>query len=383
MRIALAISSLGGGGAERVMAALANAWAERGHEVTLVTLSSSDRDRYVLDPGVRRIALGVAGLSTNVLAGIGHNVTRLFALRRAITTLQPDVVISFIAKNNVLVLASLFGTRMPIIVSERTFPVGHGVHGVWRVMYRLLYPRAAAVVVQTQRCAGPLATLAHKVAVIPNPILSEPADGLVGARGVHPLQPGRRGDRRTLLAVGRLAHQKGFDLLIRAFARIAGIHADWDLVILGEGKLREDLARMIDAAGLASRVSMPGFDPHVRDAMRRADLFVLSSRFEGIPNALLEAMSESRACVSFDCDTGPRELIEHGRNGWLVPAGDVPALAEALDVLMRDADLRERLGIRAREVRIHYSLSAILDQWDELVASSLRPAPQMQRALQR
>lgn len=383
MRIALAISSLGGGGAEHVMAALANAWAERGHEVALVTLSSSDRDKYVLDPAVRRVALDVAGMSTNVLAGIAHNVTRLFALRRAIRAFQPDVVISFIAKNNVLVLASLFGTRVPIIVSERTFPVAHGVHGVWRVMYRLLYPRAAAVVVQTQRCAGLLATLARRIAVIPNPVLHDPAEDPAGTHGLNRAQTVHVGDRRTLLAVGRLSHEKGFDMLIRAFARIAEVRADWDLVILGEGKLRMDLTRMIDAAGLASRVSMPGFDPRARDAMRRADLFVLSSRFEGIPNALLEAMSEGRACVSFDCDTGPRELIEHGRNGWLVLAGDVPALAEALDTLMRDADLRERLGIRAREVRIHYSLPAILDQWDKLVASSLRPAPQMQRASRR
>jgi glycosyltransferase involved in cell wall biosynthesis len=383
MRIALAISSLGGGGAERVMVALANAWAERGHEVTLVTLSSSDRDRYVLDPAVRRVALGLAGLSTNALAGVAHNATRLFALRRAITTFQPDVVISFIAKNNVLVLASLLGTRVPVIVSERTFPVAYGVRGAWRVMYRLLYPRAAAVVVQTQRCAGALGTLARKVAVIPNPVLPNPAEDSAGTQGSGRPRSVRSDGRRTLLAVGRLAHEKGFDLLIRAFARIAGTHADWDLVIMGEGKLRAGLVQMIDATGLASRISLPGFDPHVREAMRRADLFVLSSRFEGIPNVLLEAMSEGRACVSFDCDTGPRELIEHGRNGWLVPAGDVPALAEALDSLMCDADLRERLGIRARDVRTRYSLPVILGQWDELVASSLRPVPPMQRALQR
>ena len=103
--------------------------------------------------------------------------------------------------------------------------------------------------------------------------------------------------------------------------------------------------------------------------MRRADLFVLSSRFEGLPNALLEAMSEGVACVSFDCTAGPRELIQHGENGWLVPAEDVDGLAAAFDTLMQDDALRARLGTRARDVCKLYSVSEILGQWNTLLAS--------------
>jgi glycosyltransferase involved in cell wall biosynthesis len=107
--------------------------------------------------------------------------------------------------------------------------------------------------------------------------------------------------------------------------------------------------------------------------MRRADLFVLSSRFEGLPNALLEAMAEGTACVSFDCTAGPRELITHGGNGWLVPPEDVDGLAAALDTLMRDDALRARLATRAREVCNLYSVGEILRQWDMLLASVMAP----------
>jgi len=368
MKLVLVISSLGGGGAERVMTLLANAWVERGNEVTLITLASDRMDRYPLDPAVRRIALDVAGNSAHVLAAIGHNIVRIRALRRAIAESRPDAVISFIAESNVRVLIAAAGLRVPVIISERTALNGHHMRGVWRTLRRWSYPRATAIVAQTRRCAAELEALARRqVDVIANPVSveSRPDDAAACERAGGP----------TLLAVGRLSPEKGFDLLIEAFAQTAPRHPDWNLVILGEGPLRAELERKIAEHDPGSRISMPGFDARVRSAMRRADLFVLSSRYEGFPNALLEAMTEGLACVSFDCDAGPRELIDHRRNGWLVPAGDVHALADALDTLMGDADLRAQLGRRARDVGSTYSLATILDQWNGLVTSVLPPNP--------
>jgi glycosyltransferase involved in cell wall biosynthesis len=293
---------------------------------------------------------------------------RLRALRRAIASNQPDAVISFIAENNVRVLIAAAGLRVPVIISERIFLTGYEMRGVWRTLRRWSYPRAAAIVAQTRRCAAELEALARRqVDVIANPVSIEAV-----AEDV-PATP--RAGARTLLAVGRLARQKGFDLLIEAFAQVAPRHPDWNLVILGEGPLRAELARTIAEQSLGGRIAMPGFDAHVRAAMRRADLFVLSSLYEGFPNALLEAMTEGLACVSFDCDAGPGELIDHRDNGWLVPAGDAHALADALDVLMGDAALRERLGRRARNVASTYSLATILDQWNALVISVLPRSP--------
>ncbi|TAN08577.1 MAG: glycosyltransferase family 4 protein [Rhodanobacteraceae bacterium] len=376
MKLALVISSLGGGGAERVMTLLANAWAARGDEITLITLASGDMDTYRLDPAVRRVALDVAGASAHVFAAIGHNAVRIHALRRAIAGCRPDAVISFIAESNVRVLLATIGLGVPVIISERTFLNGHHMRGVWRALRRWLYPRAAAVVAQTRRCADDLeAVTGCRVEVIANPVLPESAPA-ARVCDAGPGEPAARGNARTLLAVGRLSPEKGFDLLIEAFARVADSQHDWKLVILGEGPLRADLERRIAQHDLGRRIALPGFDAHVRAAMRRADLFVLSSRYEGFPNALLEAMAEGAACVSFDCDAGPRELIEHGENGWLVPSGDVPALADAFDALMRDAGLRERIGHRARAVIATYALPAILDQWDALVMS-VQPSPAM------
>jgi glycosyltransferase involved in cell wall biosynthesis len=366
MKLVLVISSLGGGGAERVMTLLANAWVERGNEVTLITLASDRMDRYPLDPAVRRIALDVAGNSAHVLAAIGHNIVRIRALRRAIAASRPDAVISFIAESTVRVLIAAAGLRVPVIISERTALNGHHMRGVWRTLRRWSYPRATAIVAQTRRCAAELEALARRqVDVIANPVSIESRPDDAPAH--------ERAEGHTLLAVGRLSPEKGFDLLIEAFAQAAPRHPDWSLVILGEGPLRAELERKVAEHHLGGRIAMPGFDAHVRRAMRRADLFVLSSRYEGFPNALLEAMTEGRACVSFDCDAGPRELIDHRRNGWLVPAGDAHALADALDALMGDADLRAQLGQRARDVSSAYSLATILDQWNALVTSVLPP----------
>lgn len=370
MKLALVISSLGGGGAERVMSTLAKAWADEGNEVTLITLASRQEDRYPLDPAVRRVALDVAGNSANSLRAFRNNLVRIRALRRAIRTCGADVVISFVTRTNVLSLLATIGLHVPVVVSERTFLGARWVHGIWYALYRLLYRRAATVVVQTHRCAAEMESVLHcKARVIPNAVQPDAASTSSHHEWPAPPAPRGRDGRRTLLAVGRLSREKGFDLLIDAFSRVARRHPDWDLKILGDGLLRDELTQAIAASGCADRIAMPGFDRHVREAMRQADLFVLSSRFEGFPNVLLEAMSEGRACASFDCNTGPRELICHGENGWLVPAEDVQALAAALDVLMGDGGLRARLGMRAREVRTLYSLPKVVAQWNALLAS--------------
>lgn len=368
MKLVLVISSLGGGGAERVMALLANEWVVRGNEVTLITLASYRRDSYPLDPAVRRIALDVAGKSHHLFAALGNNFVRIHALRRAIVASRPDAVISFVAESNVRVLIATAGLRVPVIVSERTAVNRHQVHRVQRALRRWCYPRARAIVAQTRRGAAELEALVRReVEVIANPVSIE-------SRPDDPAGGDSIAGRHTLLAVGRLSPEKGFDLLIDTFAQIAPRHPDWQLVILGEGAQRTELERKVAGHGLGGRVAMPGFDAHVRAAMRRADLFVLSSRYEGFPNALLEAMTEGLACVSFDCEAGPRELIEHRSNGWLVPAGNADALAAALDVLMGDAGLRARLGARAREVRNLYALPAVVEQWNKLLAQAMAPA---------
>jgi len=167
--------------------------------------------------------------------------------------------------------------------------------------------------------------------------------------------------------VGRLHPDKGFDILLDAYARIAGRHPDWTLVILGEGPQRAALQAQIERLGLAGKVSMPGRAGNVGEWYDRADLYVLSSRVEGLSNTLLESMASGLAAVAFDCETGPREIVRDGEDGVLVrPAQDAAALAQALSRLMADPGTRARMAARAVQVRERFSAERILSRWQEV-----------------
>jgi glycosyltransferase involved in cell wall biosynthesis len=366
MKIALVIASLGGGGAERVISRLANAWVREGVEVELITLADVGTDAYPLDPAVRRIGLGLTGTSRNLLQGLFANARRVRALRRAIVAARPDVVISFLTTTNLLAVLACAGLRCPVILSERIFLETSPPAGIWKFLFRPLYRRAAAVVAQTRRGAAALqARLQRSVAVIANPVVLQAED-----EGM-PVESLRIENRRVVLAAGRLVPQKGFDLLIEAFARVAAEYPAWNLCILGEGPLRSALTAQAAALGVGTRVRLPGHVAHPQAWMRRADLFVLSSRFEGLPNVLLEAMAHGMPCISFDCASGPAELIEHGVDGWLLPSEDVGALATAMRALMADEALRHRLGSAAAKITQRYAMDAVLAQWHALIASVL------------
>jgi GalNAc-alpha-(1->4)-GalNAc-alpha-(1->3)-diNAcBac-PP-undecaprenol alpha-1,4-N-acetyl-D-galactosaminyltransferase len=370
MRLALVISSLAGGGAERTMAALANAWVAEGRQVTLITLALRTEDTYALRSDVVRVDLGLKGDSRNALGSLVATVRRARALRGALCESRADAVVSFMTTTNLLVLIATIGLHVPVIISERVFIAMQPPRWPLRRLYRLLYSRAAAIVAQTRRGAADLeARVGRPAHVIPNWVAPGREASAPRSVDLRIGSPRQEAGAHLMVAVGRLDPQKGFDLLIEAFARVASRYPSWRLVILGEGAARTELTSLIAARRLAARVSLPGFIAEPRAIMRQADLFVLSSRFEGMPNALIEAMSEGRACVSFDCPTGPAELIEHSINGWLVPAGDVDALSAALADLMGDSGLRERLGGRARAIADAYSQRSIMGLWNSLLAS--------------
>jgi glycosyltransferase involved in cell wall biosynthesis len=182
------------------------------------------------------------------------------------------------------------------------------------------------------------------------------------------------GRNKVIIAAGRLARQKGFDLLIRAFEDVADDHPDWVLRIYGSGEERERLKRMIAERGLDGRVILKArttaFGPRLADA----SVYVLSSRFEGLPMVIIEAMSKGLAVVSFDCPQGPAELITHRGDGLLVPAGDVAGLSAALREVIEDVGLRRRLGARARRSAQAYDLGVVGRQWEDLLTGLCRPA---------
>jgi glycosyltransferase involved in cell wall biosynthesis len=180
---------------------------------------------------------------------------------------------------------------------------------------------------------------------------------------------------RTVLAAGRLHPQKGFSMLIAAFAQVTAEHPDWHLRLCGRGRLRDSLQQQVDETGLAEVVTLAGPSRNLDDDFASASIFVLSSRFEGFPLVLLEAMYAGLAVVSFDCPTGPRDIIDDHRNGILVPEGDVDGLAAGVREMMRDEGLRRRCGAAAVETARAYTMDAIGPRWDDLLQglSAARP----------
>lgn len=174
-------------------------------------------------------------------------------------------------------------------------------------------------------------------------------------------------EAKTVLAAGRLTGQKGFDMLIEAYAQVAPDHPDWRLRICGRGDLRDKLQGMIDERGLSDVVELPGPSSALGDDMARASTFVLSSRFEGFPLVLLEAMSKALAIVAFDCPTGPRDIVDDHRNGILVPAMDVDRLATGIREMIENPELRRRCGPAAAETAHSYTMDVIGPRWDALL----------------
>lgn len=361
-RVLLFIHSLHGGGAERVAADLSAHWADMGREVMVVTQASAEGDVYTLHPKVRREVLYTAGEGGG-LRGIWSNVQRVRALRRVIKSFRPDIVLGMMTTASVLSVLACAGLSCRVIATEHTHPPSQTLSGFWQRLRRLTYPRAASVVALTRGTADWLAqhVPGSKLAVIPNPV------HFPLPRAEPVLTPVSGDSRKRLLAVGRLHADKGFDLLIQAYAQLAASHPGWDLVILGEGDERPALEAQVREAGLASRIFMPGRAGNVGDWYESADLYVLTSRFEGLSNTLLESMASGLAAVSFDCDTGPREIIREGVDGVLVrPNGDVPALCKALDAVMRNDADRARMAQAAIDVRDRFSAARVLQKWQEL-----------------
>ncbi|CAN5595912.1 glycosyltransferase family 4 protein [soil metagenome] len=358
MRVTLVISSLGGGGAERVLTTLANYWAEAGWTVTTVTIADDIADvQYPIDRRVRVTGLSMRSTSTSTRDAIASNLGRLRALRNAIRRSKPDGVISFMTENNVLTRIATLGLRGPVIVSERVVYQRPSIPRSWRILRPFAYFLSTAIVMQTRDSVGEVPRLLRpKVRVIPNPVPSGPLKSTQSFEG-----------RKQLMAMGRLSPEKGFDLLLQAFARIAPLHPDWNLAIWGEGALKEQLTQQRDDLDLTSRVSIPGPTRTPREQLAASDLFVLSSRYEGFPNVLCEAMATGLPVVSFDCRFGPSEIIRNNVDGLLVPTGDVDALVAALDRLMSDDVLRDRLGAAAVSIIERYSLANVAAQWEALL----------------
>ena len=355
-KIVLVIHALGAGGAEKVSLQFAQWLLDDGHEVTIVTSARATSDFYPLPHGLKRFREHPLPWPLEFL-GVYCFPLRVWLLRRFLSKKRFDVAIGMTTLPSIKLLLASIHLSLPVIVSERIFPGSQELSLLWRFLRRVTYPRADLHLVQTESIAQWLRDhhFTSRTAVLPNAI---PWPLTQHLPRVDPREKLDSCDK-LVLAVGTKPFQKGFDLLISAFSSAVLKRPGWKLAIAG---ISPDDWPM-NWPSLPSGTSAPLLLGHVgnlADWYSRADLFVLSSRSEGIPNVLLEAMASGCACLAIDCPTGPSDLIDHGSNGWLLPMDSGSAeLSEALGALMDSSECRRVLAERALSVRQHFSVDLV------------------------
>lgn len=351
--IAIFLPSLRGGGAERVMVTLANGFAARGHRVDLVLARAEGPYLAEVAPNVRIVDLDR-----------GRVLASLLPLAQYLRRERPDAMLSALNHANIIAVWARMLARVPVrlVVSERnslTHFTGFRARMFLGLMRRA-YHRADAVVSVTQAGAQQVIEMlglpATKVTAIPNPVDVDQITQLAAERPDHHwLTPGQP---PVVLAVGRLAEQKDYPTLLQAFAMLRKT-TEAKLIILGEGHLRADLETRIDTLGLADDVDLVGFKPNPFGWMAACDVYVLSSRHEGFPNSLVQAMACGAKVVSTDCPTGPDEILENGKWGRLVRVGDPYALADALGNALREGS-HHNIKERVKEFRMDRAIENYL-----------------------
>ena len=346
-KIVIITRTLMDGGAERVIAQLANYFVAHEKACTIVTVNDDDVF-YQLDSRIKLIPVGRKHDKK-----LPDKWSRYQEVRRIVKQEQPELVLTLPEEIGVYVLLALLGTGIPVYVSERNNPWVMPDVKVTRLLRRLMYPFAKGIIFQTEMAKSFFPKYIQKKGIVlPNPVDD--------SRIPQPFT----GEREAwIAAVGRLEPQKNFPLLLHAFQRFSEHHPEYRLVIVGEGTQRAALEALIAELGLEKRVELPGRDAQALEKIRKAAMFVLSSDYEGMPNVLLEAMCMGMPVISTDCPSGgPRELIEDGVNGLLVPVGDVEAMYQAMESC-RQPEINEMLSRNAYLLRGKLTDPEIFTRW--------------------
>ena len=335
-RIMIFIPSLGGGGAERVTSYLAN-YLNNECDVAVVTCSEITSSDYYIDSKVKKyIANGKRQI---------RNVVKHF---------MPNLIIIMFAPMGISVVPAIRGMKIPFIISERNDPKNFSGKRITRVLYQYYMTKANGLVFQTQEAADYYKRKYNGIsAIIYNPLsLNKFPDIYTGER------------EKVIVNVGRLHYQKNQALLIKAFDEVHKLYPEYSLEIYGEGDLRGNLQKLIVSLNLESSVKLMGNRSDVLELERTKSIFVMSSDFEGMPNALIEAMALGIPVISTDCPCGgPRELIKDHVNGTLVPVGDIKALKLAIIELLEHEELARKYSDNELEIRNQLDEKKIMKQW--------------------
>lgn len=352
-RILFYINAVNGGGAERVMLQLAGHFAKQGYKCHLLTSFTDGRFEYQIPEKVHRYS--IESEETRDFT-VKRNIRRIKALREHCRQYRPDVLISFMAEPNLRAVIAAIGLKVKTIVSVRNDPVKE-YPGIRRYIAAWLLPMADGCVFQTEQARSWFPKkLQKKSKVITNEVSMEF------------FHIKRNACPENIIAVGRLYEQKNYKLLIQSFSMIAPDYPKEQLLIYGEGRLRRELEWMIEKQNLNGRVVLMGQTDNIASVLSKAKIYVLSSDYEGMPNALMEALAAGVPCIAADCPCGgPASLIQDGKNGLLTETGNVKMMAEKMRLLLDDSALRNKIGQNARESAKNYLPESVFCMWKDYV----------------
>lgn len=346
-KITFILGSMAGGGAERVISNLAEYYHDRKIDVDIITLLN-DRVDYDLPNNVN-----IVYLSAKNTMKIFKPFVWLWKIRNYVKSEPSDLIVSFFAKINIIVLLALLGLKIPVFISERNDPTADNRGIVVKYLTYFLYPLSTGIVFQTKHAKNCFPNyIQNKSAIIPNPVNIK-------------FDFSREKElSKTIVSVGKLMEQKNHKLLINAFSLIADKYPEYKIQIYGEGKLREELERLIVEKKLENRVFLMGRTKDVFDKVYNADMFILSSNYEGLSNALLEAMMLETPVISTNC-AGSNELIEDGKNGRLVEINNIESMALAIEDTINNYDAAIKRAVYAKNQVKNFSANKICKQWND------------------
>jgi len=350
------ISALNGGGSQTVLLKLIKAWVAQGKQIAIITFADKSLDKIQLPDCVDRIALGNYKPSSNKITAIFANLKRIASLRKTLKRLNSPVTLSFLSNTNILAILATFKLSTRVIISERNDPARQSFGKVWDWLRRRLYPYADIV---TANSKSALRSINQYVPIKKCRLVNNPIFLSSSIENIHLEKP-------TILAVGRLHHQKAYDVLLEAFAKFHQLHPRWQLVILGEGDLDSVLKVQANTLNITEHIKFKG---HVNDPFpyyRAAEIFAMPSRFEGMPNALLEAMSCGLPIIVSDALEGALDIVKHNFSGIVVPAEDPDALAAAFGNLSDNMSLGISLSQNAKQAVQSFHIDKVVSQWNFL-----------------
>ncbi len=364
-KIMFYIGSLGKGGAERVVVNLATYFRNEGYEVGIVTTYRLEEEyeepeqvkRYVLED-VNRVVTG---------SRVKYFISRCKNIRKIWKEEKPDVIMALVGKNNMMALLTSIGLRIPVFISVRSDPNREYAAKSMRLVSKTLFRRAKGIIVQTEDAKAYFPkSMQKKTRILPNSL---------DPRFIKARHEGARA--QEIVMVGRLDANKNHQMMFRAFARLHKEYPELKLMIYGAGFEGTDtmpqLKGLAEELGIADKIVWMGRRSDIPDCISKSRIFALTSKYEGMPNALLEAMALGLAVISTDCPCGgPKTVIRDGENGLLIPVDDIDALELALRKILENPEYEETLGRNAAKLGVELAPEKVNRMWKDYIEQGMK-----------